>query len=165
MRYDLKAITLLRELILGFFVLLAMFQQRKTIKTLVIHEIMMVYSFTKLQERVCGSRSLGFTIPWLDPTPGQRSTGPRFPKLRLNPAADQLRLRSSVAQSKLRKMASKTFEMVDVDDVDPPLVNTEEVQAENFLITPLNRSSRGLTMEGLKLRKATWRRAKGRKDS
>ena len=62
-------------------------------------------------------------------------------------------------------MASKTFEIVDVDDVDPPLVNTEEVQAENFLIIPLYRSSRGLPMEGLKLRKATWRRAKGRKDS
>ena len=66
-------------------------------------------------------------------------------------------------------MASKTFEIVDVDDVDSPkrepLVNTEEVQAENFLIIPLYRSSRGLLMKGLKLRKATWRRAKGRKDS
>ena len=68
-------------------------------------------------------------------------------------------------------MASKTFDIVDIDDVDSPkeepLVITEEVQAENFLIISLYRSSRGLLvlMKGLKLRKATWRRAKGRKDS
>ena len=66
-------------------------------------------------------------------------------------------------------MASKTFDIVDINDVDPPkeepLVITEEVQAENFLIISRYRFSRGLLMEGLKLRKATWRRAKGRKDS